>query len=206
MSKPQPDPRAQKSEDTSEDSDALIEALDDRLVRLQGEVGLNGGETRLKEDQIPQPPTPLQPVVSYDKNVQEELDQVQQSDPKEESKEEQVGDAEGVHSNTDSGEAVPYSVIHGEDTSSEEVRPLAPSPPRSPSPAPLHNDWEIIPLSTEMSKLQPNPGAQQSEDTSEDSDAIIEALDDCLVRIYDEVGLNGSALGRLHGRVVAGET
>ncbi|KAI3815753.1 hypothetical protein L1987_15434 [Smallanthus sonchifolius] len=44
-----------------------------------------------------------------------------------------------------------------------------------------------------------------SEDTSEDSDAIIEALDDRLVQLQDVVDLNDSALGRLHGRVTAGE-
>ncbi|KAI3819624.1 hypothetical protein L1987_13465 [Smallanthus sonchifolius] len=131
--------------------------------------------------------------------------------------------------------------MHGEDTSSEEVRPPTLSPPRIPSPTPLHVDWvnfmglarcrtarktilppkkwtlsspytepipkrhcltsqreigesshqirpndagpteQIIPPSTEMSEPQPDPGAQQSYDTSEDSDAIMEALDDRLV-------------------------
>ncbi|KAI3744763.1 hypothetical protein L1987_57854 [Smallanthus sonchifolius] len=45
-----------------------------------------------------------------------------------------------------------------------------------------------------------------SEDTSEDSDAIIEALDDRLVQLQGVVDLNVSALGRLHGRVTMGET
>ncbi|KAI3819680.1 hypothetical protein L1987_13527 [Smallanthus sonchifolius] len=122
-----------------------------------------------------------------------------------------------------------------EDTSSEEVRPPTPSPPRSPSPVPLRSEWvnfmglarrrtarktvlppkkpqevgptePTIPPSTERSKPQPDPGAQQSEDTSEDSDAIIEALDDRLVQLQDVVDLNDSELGKLHGRVTAGET
>ncbi|KAI3786534.1 hypothetical protein L1987_40284 [Smallanthus sonchifolius] len=190
-----------------------------------------------KEDQIPQPLAPLQPIVSDDEDVQEELDQVQQSEPEEESEEEQVGDAEGVHSDTDSREVVPYSVIHGEDTSSEEVRPPTPYPPQSPNPAPLHNDWvnfmgltcrriarkTVLPHKKRALSLpdtEPFPkkhclssqrevgesSHQQSEDTSEDSDAIIEALDDHLVRLQGEVGLNGSTLGSLHGRVTIGET
>ncbi|KAI3776194.1 hypothetical protein L1987_40325 [Smallanthus sonchifolius] len=65
---------------------------------------------------------------------------------------------------------------------------------------------QIIPPNTVMNEPQPDPGAQQSEDTSEDSDAIIEALDDRLVQLPGVVGLHGSALGRLHERVTAGET
>ncbi|KAI3773873.1 hypothetical protein L1987_48412 [Smallanthus sonchifolius] len=42
---------------------------------------------------------------------------------------------------------------------------------------------------------------QQSKDTNEDSDAILEALDDLLVQLQAEVGLNGLALVRLHGQV-----
>ncbi|KAI3775932.1 hypothetical protein L1987_45692 [Smallanthus sonchifolius] len=72
---------------------------------------------------------------------EEEPDQVSESEPKEESEEELVGDAEGANSDTDLGETVPYSITHGEDTSSEEVRPSTPSPPRLPSPAQLRNDW-----------------------------------------------------------------
>ncbi|KAI3797808.1 hypothetical protein L1987_33071 [Smallanthus sonchifolius] len=94
-----------------------------------------------EEKRIPQPPVPLQPVVSDDEDVQEELDEVSESKPEEESEEEPVGDAEGANSDTDSGETVSYPVIHGEDTSSEEVRPPTPSPPRSPCPVPLHSEW-----------------------------------------------------------------
>ncbi|KAI3821198.1 hypothetical protein L1987_08757 [Smallanthus sonchifolius] len=63
-----------------------------------------------------------------------------------------------------------------------------------------------IPSSTERSEPQPDPGAQQSEDTSENSDAIIEALDDRLVQLQGVVDLNDSALGRLYRRVTMGET
>ncbi|KAI3828278.1 hypothetical protein L1987_02376 [Smallanthus sonchifolius] len=96
-----------------------------------------------EEDQIPQPPVPLQPVVSDDDDVQEESYQVKESEsePEEESEEEQMGNTEGVNSDTDSGETVPYSVMNGKDTSSEEVRPPTPSPPQSPIPASLCSDW-----------------------------------------------------------------
>ncbi|KAI3814075.1 hypothetical protein L1987_18820 [Smallanthus sonchifolius] len=64
-----------------------------------------------------------------------------------------------------------------------------------------------IPPSTERSEPpQPDPGAQQSEDTGEDSDAIMEALDDRLAQIQGEVGLHDLSVGRLHGRVTAGKT
>ncbi|KAI3754641.1 hypothetical protein L1987_54428 [Smallanthus sonchifolius] len=69
------------------------------------------------------------PVVPYE----EEPDQVTESEPEEESEE--------ANSDTDSGETVPYSVIHGDDTSSEEVKPPTPSPPRSPSPVQLRDEW-----------------------------------------------------------------
>ncbi|KAI3825652.1 hypothetical protein L1987_07183 [Smallanthus sonchifolius] len=169
-------------------------------------------------------PAPLHPVVSDGEDVQEEPDQVSESEPEEESEEEPVGGAEGANSSTDSGETVPYSVMHGENTSSEEVRPPTPYPPWSPNPVPLLSEWvnfmdlrvvrpqevgptePTIPPSTERSETQPDLGAQQSEDTSEDSDAIIEAVDDRLVQLQGMVDLNDSALGRLHGRVTTGET
>ncbi|KAI3664495.1 hypothetical protein L1987_89748 [Smallanthus sonchifolius] len=72
---------------------------------------------------------------------EEEPDKVSELEPKEESKEEPVGDAEGANSDTDLGETVSYIIAHGEDTSSEEVRPPTSSPPRLPSPTPLRNDW-----------------------------------------------------------------
>ncbi|KAI3816243.1 hypothetical protein L1987_15936 [Smallanthus sonchifolius] len=65
---------------------------------------------------------------------------------------------------------------------------------------------QIRPPIIGMSKPQQDPGAQLSEDTSEDSDAIIEAPDDRLVQLQGIVDLNDSALGRLHGRVTPGET
>ncbi|KAI3821531.1 hypothetical protein L1987_09099 [Smallanthus sonchifolius] len=86
-------------------------------------------------------PEPLQPIVSDDEGVQEEPDQVLESEPEEESEEELVGVAEGANSDIDLGETLPYSVMHGEDTRSEEVRPPTPSPPRLPSPMTLHNEW-----------------------------------------------------------------
>ncbi|KAI3774252.1 hypothetical protein L1987_48800 [Smallanthus sonchifolius] len=109
----------------------------------------------------------------------------------EESEEEPVGDTEGANSDTDSGETVTYSIAHGEDTSSEElyieesfhrVRPQEVVPTVS-----------TIPPRNEKREPQPDPGAQQSEDTSEDSDAIIEALDDRLVLLQGVVDLNDSA-------------
>ncbi|KAI3773857.1 hypothetical protein L1987_48396 [Smallanthus sonchifolius] len=84
---------------------------------------------------------PLQPVVSDDEVVQEEPDQVLYSEPEEESEEDPMGGAEVANSDTHSGETVPYSARHGEDTSSEEVRPPTPSPPWSPSPVPLRSEW-----------------------------------------------------------------
>ncbi|KAI3814011.1 hypothetical protein L1987_18750 [Smallanthus sonchifolius] len=86
-------------------------------------------------------PAPLQPIVSDDKDIQEEPDQVSESEPEEGSEEEPVGDMEGADFDTDSGETVPWSVMHGEDTRSEEVQPPTPSPPRLPSHAPLCSDW-----------------------------------------------------------------
>ncbi|KAI3821439.1 hypothetical protein L1987_09007 [Smallanthus sonchifolius] len=211
-------------------------------------------------------PAPLHPVVSDDKDIQEEPDQVSESKPEEESKEEPVGDAEGANSDTDSGETVTYSAMHREDTSSEEVRPPTPCPPWSPSPVPVCSEWvnfmrlarhrtarktvlspkkrtlssidakplpkrhcllnqldigmsfhEIMPRdlgptehtrppSFGMTEPQPDPEAQLSEDASEDSDAIREALDDRLVQLQGEVGLHDLAVGRLHERVTAGET
>ncbi|KAI3725283.1 hypothetical protein L1987_65066 [Smallanthus sonchifolius] len=76
-----------------------------------------------------------------DKDVQEEPDQVSESKPEEESEAEPVGDVEGPNSDTNSRETVSYSVIHREETSSEEVRPPTPSPPRSPSSVPLRSEW-----------------------------------------------------------------
>ncbi|KAI3825269.1 hypothetical protein L1987_06750 [Smallanthus sonchifolius] len=70
----------------------------------------------------------------------------------------------------------------------------------------LSTQREIIPPNTEMSEAQPDPRTQQSNDTSEESDAIMEALYGRLVGLQGEVGLNDLALGRLHGRVTAGET
>ncbi|KAI3827754.1 hypothetical protein L1987_01837 [Smallanthus sonchifolius] len=123
-----------------------------------------------------------------------------------------------------------------EDTSSEEVRPPTPSPPWSPSPVPLRSMWvnfmglarrrtpckTVLPpkkrslSSTDTEPLPKRPcltsqreigeSSHQSVDTSEDSEAIIEALDDRLVQLQGVVDLNDSALGRLHGRVTAGET
>ncbi|KAI3797633.1 hypothetical protein L1987_32893 [Smallanthus sonchifolius] len=208
-------------------------------------------------------PAPLQHVVSDDEDVQEEPDQVSESKPEEESEKEPV---EGANSDTDAGETVLYSVMHEEDTSSEEVRPPTPSPPRSPRPVPLRSEWvnfmglvhrriasktvfppkkralsstdaeplpkrhcllnqveigklshqirpkdvgpieQTRPTSPRMSKPQPDPEAQLSEDASKDSDAIIEALDDRLVQLQGVVDLNDSALKRLHGRVTIGET
>ncbi|KAI3784170.1 hypothetical protein L1987_43264 [Smallanthus sonchifolius] len=79
----------------------------------------------------------ISPVMPHE----EELDQVSKSGPEEESEEELVGDAERANSGVDSGENVRYSIAYGEDTSSEEVQPPTPSPPRLPSPAPLRIDW-----------------------------------------------------------------
>ncbi|KAI3819588.1 hypothetical protein L1987_13429 [Smallanthus sonchifolius] len=178
-----------------------------------------------------------------DEDVQEEPDQVSESEHEEESKEELVGGTEGANSDTNSGESVPYSVMHGEDTSSEEVRPHTTSPPRSPNTIPLRNEWvnfmglarhrnarktalppkkrarsstdakplpkrhcllnqleigesshrirpkDVRPIEQtrppipRMSKPQPVPKAQLSEDASEDSDDIIEALNDRLVQL-----------------------
>ncbi|KAI3744831.1 hypothetical protein L1987_57924 [Smallanthus sonchifolius] len=55
-----------------------------------------------------------------------------------------------------------------------------------------------IPPRTKRSEPQPDLGAQQSKDTSEDSDAVIEALDNCLVQLQGVMDLNDSALGRLY--------
>ncbi|KAI3773897.1 hypothetical protein L1987_48436 [Smallanthus sonchifolius] len=172
-------------------------------------------------------PTPLKPIVSDDEDVQEEPDQVSESDPEEESEEEPVGGAEGANFDTDSRETMPYSVMHGEDTSNEEVRPPTPSPALYRYAAIGHcllNQLEIgvsshqirpkdagpiehtRPPSPEMSEPQLYPEEQLSKDASEDSDAIIEALDDYLVQLQSEVGLHDLALGRLHGRVTVGET
>ncbi|KAI3816679.1 hypothetical protein L1987_16382 [Smallanthus sonchifolius] len=63
-----------------------------------------------------------------------------------------------------------------------------------------------IPPSTERSELQEGPKAQLSESTNEDSDAVMEALDDRLVQLQGVVDLVDSALGRLHGRVALGKT
>ncbi|KAI3687283.1 hypothetical protein L1987_80977 [Smallanthus sonchifolius] len=118
---------------------------------------------------------------------EEEPDQVTESEPEEESEE--------ANSDTDSGETVPYSVIHGDDTSSEEVKPLTPSPPPSPNPIPLRNEWvnfiglarrrtarkTIKQPSIGSTKPQHDPEAQLSQSTTEDSDAVMEALDDHLV-------------------------
>ncbi|KAI3712401.1 hypothetical protein L1987_70957 [Smallanthus sonchifolius] len=51
-----------------------------------------------------------------------------------------------------------------------------------------------------------DPEAQLSQSTTEDSDAVMEALDDCLVQLQGVVDLVDTALGRLHGRVATGET
>ncbi|KAI3807874.1 hypothetical protein L1987_23810 [Smallanthus sonchifolius] len=116
---------------------------------------------------------------------EEEPEQVPKSEPEEESEEEPVGDAEGANSDTDSGETVSYSITYGEDTSSEEP---------------------TIPPNTERIEPQPDPEAQLSVSTNEDSDAVMEALDDHLVQLQGVVDLADSALGRLHGRVAVGET
>ncbi|KAI3825422.1 hypothetical protein L1987_06909 [Smallanthus sonchifolius] len=63
-----------------------------------------------------------------------------------------------------------------------------------------------IPPNTERSEPQPDPEAQLSESTNEDSDAVMEALDDRLVQLQGVVDLVDSALRRLHGRVAMGET
>ncbi|KAI3784516.1 hypothetical protein L1987_43615 [Smallanthus sonchifolius] len=134
---------------------------------------------------------------------EEKPDQVSESEPEEESEEEPVGDAKGANSNTDSRETVSYSIAYGEDTSSEERLGNLPIGLGHKMWAPTE---PTIPPNIERSDPQPDPGAQQSEDTSEDSDAIIEALDDRLVQLQDVVDLNDSALGRRHGRVTVGET
>ncbi|KAI3805379.1 hypothetical protein L1987_27713 [Smallanthus sonchifolius] len=127
---------------------------------------------------------PFPPAMPHE----EEPEQVSESEPEEELEEEPVGDMEGANSNTDSGETMPYSIAHEEDTSSEEVRPQEVGPTEP-----------TIPPNTERSEPQPDPGTQQSKDTSEDSDAVIEALDDHLVQLQGVVDLNDSTLGRLHG-------
>ncbi|KAI3814405.1 hypothetical protein L1987_19160 [Smallanthus sonchifolius] len=205
---------------------------------------------------------PFPPAMPHE----EDPEQVSESEPEEESEEEPVGDAEGANSKTDSGETVPYSIAYGEDTSSEEIRPPTPSPPRLPSPAPLRSDWvnfmgftcritahktvlppkkralsptdtdplpkrhcllnqleigesshqvrpqevgpteSTIPPSTERSEPQQDQEAQLSESTNEDSDVVMEALDDRLVQLQGVLDLADSTLGRLHGRVTVGET
>ncbi|KAI3827814.1 hypothetical protein L1987_01899 [Smallanthus sonchifolius] len=79
--------------------------------------------------------------------------------------------------------------------SSHQVRPQEVGPTEPP-----------IPPSTERSEPLHDPEAQLSESTNEDSDAVMEALDDLLVQLQGVVDLANSALGRLHGRVAVGET
>ncbi|KAI3825382.1 hypothetical protein L1987_06865 [Smallanthus sonchifolius] len=135
---------------------------------------------------------------------EEEPEQVLELEPKEESKEEPMGDAEGANSDTNSGEIVPYSIAYGEDTCSEEALPFESA-----------RDWGIqevgtteptIPPNTERSEPQPDLEAQLIKSTNEDSDVVMEALDDRLVQIQGVVDVADSALGRLHGRVAMGET
>ncbi|KAI3819701.1 hypothetical protein L1987_13549 [Smallanthus sonchifolius] len=63
-----------------------------------------------------------------------------------------------------------------------------------------------IPPSTERSEPHQDPKAQLSESTNEDSDDVMEALDDRLVQLQGIVDLAYLALGRLHGRVSMGQT
>ncbi|KAI3813067.1 hypothetical protein L1987_17783 [Smallanthus sonchifolius] len=63
-----------------------------------------------------------------------------------------------------------------------------------------------IPPSTDRSEPHQDPEAQLNESTNEDSDAVMEALDDRLVQLQRVVDLADSALRRLHGRVSVGET
>ncbi|KAI3813919.1 hypothetical protein L1987_18654 [Smallanthus sonchifolius] len=63
-----------------------------------------------------------------------------------------------------------------------------------------------IPTTTERSEPQQDPEAQLSESTNEDSNAVMEALDDRVVQLQGVVDLADSVFGRLHGRVAVGET
>ncbi|KAI3676480.1 hypothetical protein L1987_86089 [Smallanthus sonchifolius] len=176
---------------------------------------------------------PSSPVVPYE----EESDQVTESESEEESEE--------ANFDTDSGKTVPYSVIHGDDTSREEVKPPTPSPPRtasktvrppkkralsSPNLEPLPKKHcppsqreiaetshpvmpreegfmeQIDPPNIGSTKPQQDPETQLSQSTTEDSDVVMEALDDHLVQLQGVVNLTDTALRRLHRRVATGET
>ncbi|KAI3813068.1 hypothetical protein L1987_17784 [Smallanthus sonchifolius] len=110
---------------------------------------------------------------------EEEPEQVSESEPEEELEEEPVGDAEGANSDTDSGETVSYSIAYGEDTSSEELEIGESS--RQVRPQEVGPTEPTIPPSTDRSEPHQDPEAQLSESTNEDSDDVMEALDDRLV-------------------------
>ncbi|KAI3819487.1 hypothetical protein L1987_13326 [Smallanthus sonchifolius] len=151
---------------------------------------------------------------------EEEPEQVSESEPEEESEEEPVGDAKRANSDTDLGETVPYSIAYWEDTCSEEVRPPTPFPPRFPSPAPLRRDWvNFMGLArggTARKTVLP-PKKQALSSTNTESLPKMHCLLNQLeigesshqIRPQEHhgvVGLTNSALRRLHGRVVIGET
>ncbi|KAI3762613.1 hypothetical protein L1987_53050 [Smallanthus sonchifolius] len=112
-------------------------------------------------------------------------------------------------------ETVPYSVIHGDDTNSEEVRPPTPNLPWSLSPIPLRSEWvNFIGLACRWTAhkivLPPKKRALSSPDLEPlpkkhcpSSRREIEKSSYLLQGVLD---LADSALGRLHGRVNMGVT
>ncbi|KAI3725603.1 hypothetical protein L1987_65394 [Smallanthus sonchifolius] len=123
-----------------------------------------------EENQIPQPPAPLQPVVSDDKDVQGEPDQVQESKPEEDLEEQwemrKEEDTSSEEDNSQDRTATLEAALSLSDTeplpnrhcfssqreigeSSHQVRPKEVGPTE-----------HIIPPITEMSKPQPDPEAQ----------------------------------------------
>ncbi|KAI3754549.1 hypothetical protein L1987_54334 [Smallanthus sonchifolius] len=65
---------------------------------------------------------------------------------------------------------------------------------------------KIKPSTIGSTKPQQDPEAQLSQSTTQDSAAVMEALDDRLVQLQGVVDLTDTTLRRLHGRVVMGET
>ncbi|KAI3813945.1 hypothetical protein L1987_18680 [Smallanthus sonchifolius] len=139
-------------------------------------------------------PAPLQPVVSDDEDIQEEPDQVSELEPEEKSEEGSVGDAD---SDTDSGETVPSQSPMGRTL---EVRRTARKTVLLLKKRALSstNDEPLPKRHCLTSQQEIGESTHPSEDTSEDSDAIMEALDDRLVQLHGEVGLHDLAVGRLH--------
>ncbi|KAI3762699.1 hypothetical protein L1987_53140 [Smallanthus sonchifolius] len=105
-------------------------------------------------------------------------------------------------------ETVSYSVIHGDDRSTMRGHLLPPPIVSHPYTATLQpgSMEDSRPPSIVTSESQQDPEAQLNKNSSEDLNAVMEALDDRLVQLQGVVDLADSDLGSLHGQVTMGKT